>query len=80
MNNKIQSSGISKNQGSFSVQSTYKNLVNELAMPLNKEVWKLKLSLKVKVFIWFFFKGVILTKDNLVKHNCIWFMSTNQLY
>jgi hypothetical protein len=69
MNNKIQSSGISKNQGSFSVQSTYKNLVNELAMPLNKEVWKLKLPLKVKVFIWFFLKGVILTKDNLVKHN-----------
>lgn len=57
------------NKRSFSVQSVYKNLVNQLGMPLNKDVWKLKLPIKVKVFIWFFLKGVILTKDNLIKRN-----------
>ena len=54
-------------QGSFTVQSMYKHLINQIAMPLNKLLWKLKLPLKIKVFIWFLIKGVILTKDNLKK-------------
>jgi len=52
-------------QGSFTVQSMYKHLINQIAMPLNKLLWKLKLPLKIKIFIWFLIKGVILTKDNL---------------
>ena len=51
-------------QGSFTVQSIYKHLINQIAMPLNKLLWKLKLPLKIKLFIWFLIKGVILTKDN----------------
>ena len=54
-------------QGSFTVQSMYKHLINQVAMPLNKLLWKLKLPLKIKIFIWFLIKGVILTKDNLKK-------------
>jgi len=53
--------------GSFTVQSMYKHLVNQIALPLNKSIWKLKIPLKIKVFIWFLLKGVILTKDNLLR-------------
>jgi hypothetical protein len=30
---------------------------------------KLKIPLKIKIFVWFVLKGVILTKDNLLKRN-----------
>jgi hypothetical protein len=30
-------------------------------------LWKLKLSLKIKIFIWYLGRGVVLTKDNLAK-------------
>uniref|UniRef100_A0A0A9D097 Reverse transcriptase zinc-binding domain-containing protein n=1 Tax=Arundo donax TaxID=35708 RepID=A0A0A9D097_ARUDO len=30
-------------------------------------LWKLKIPLKIKIFLWYLCKGVILTKDNLVK-------------
>jgi hypothetical protein len=33
----------------------------------NTLIWKLKISLKIKIFVWYLFKEVILTKDNLVK-------------
>jgi len=33
----------------------------------NKSIWKLKLSLKIKIFLWYLQRGVILTKDNLAK-------------
>jgi hypothetical protein len=32
-------------------------------------VWKLKISLKIKIFSWYLRRGVILTKDNLAKRN-----------
>ena len=38
-------------QGSFTVQSMYKHLINQIAMPLNKLLWKSKLPLKIKIFI-----------------------------
>jgi hypothetical protein len=31
----------------------------------NDKLWKLKLPLRIKVFGWYFWKGVILSKDNL---------------
>jgi hypothetical protein len=36
-------------------------------MPNNTVIWKLKLALKIKVFLWYLYKGVILTKDNLAR-------------
>ena len=36
---------------------------------LNKKLWKLKAPVKIKVFLWYLGKGVILTKDNLAKRN-----------
>ena len=38
-------------------------------MPINVPLWKLKLPLKVKIFLWLLHRGVILTKDNLAKRN-----------
>jgi hypothetical protein len=41
-----------------------------LDMPnLNKRSWKLKASLKIKIFLWYLQRGVILTKYNLAKQN-----------
>jgi hypothetical protein len=34
-----------------------------------QEIWRMKIPLKIKIFIWYVKKGVILTKDNLVRRN-----------
>ena len=54
--------------GIFSVNSMYKALCLS-AQPVlnNKSIWKMKIPLKTKVFAWYLRRGVILTKDNLVK-------------
>ncbi|WVZ85042.1 hypothetical protein U9M48_032004 [Paspalum notatum var. saurae] len=43
--------------GCFTVNSMYRHLVNQTALPLNKFLSKLKLPLKIKIFVWFLFKG-----------------------
>ena len=43
----------------FTVQSMYKRIVNQIVMPRNKALWKLKVPLKVKIFVSFLIKGVI---------------------
>jgi hypothetical protein len=53
--------------GLFSVNSMYRALLGVQALPYNTLIWKLKLSLKIKVFMWYLYKGVILTKDNLAR-------------
>ena len=53
--------------GLFSVKSMYRALLGAEAIPYNTLIWKLKLHLKIKVFIWYLYKGVILTKDNLAR-------------
>ena len=56
--------------GLFSVKSIYKALLGAEAIPYNTLIWKLKLPLKIKVFMWYLYEGVILTKDNLVRRQC----------
>jgi hypothetical protein len=51
----------------FSVCSMYRALVVPHILPHDHVIWKLKLPLKVKIFIWYPIKGVALTKDNLAK-------------
>ena len=58
----------SLNKRFFSVNSMYKDLMRENAIPDFYVSWKLKLPLKIKVFLWYL-KKVILTKDELVKRN-----------
>ena len=51
----------------FSVKSMYTNLVNEHCRHDDCIAWKLRLPMKIKIFLWYLKKGVILTKDNLLK-------------
>jgi hypothetical protein len=36
---------------------------------MNKQPWKLKVALKIKIFLWYLKREVVLTKDNLVRRN-----------
>jgi hypothetical protein len=62
---------VAQQDGKFTVRSMYRVLAIPLAIPNgiphNHIIWKLKLPLKVKVFIWYLIKGIALTKDNLAK-------------
>ena len=55
--------------GVFTVRSMYIDVINSSSIPTSKSVWDVKVPLKIKVFMWFVDKQVILTKDNLIKHN-----------
>jgi hypothetical protein len=54
---------------SFIVQSMYREVINNEIVFRHKLLWSLKLPLKVKIFMWYLFKGVVLTKDNPAKRN-----------
>jgi hypothetical protein len=36
---------------------------------MNNMIWRLKITLKNKIFMWYMYKKVVLTKDNLAKRN-----------
>ena len=55
--------------GIFSVKSMYEDLMNDHTPFLRKYLWKLKIPLKIKKFMWFLKSKVLLTKDNLAKRN-----------
>ena len=55
--------------GLFSVKSMYEDLMNGHTIFLRKYLWKLKIPLKIKIFMWFLHRKVLLTKDNLAKRN-----------
>ena len=39
--------------GSFTVKSLYEELLNGHTVNLRKQIWKLKVPLKIKIFMWF---------------------------
>jgi hypothetical protein len=43
--------------GLFSVKSMYRALLGAEVIPYNTLIWKLKLLLKIKVFLWYLYKG-----------------------
>jgi hypothetical protein len=53
----------------FTVHSMYLVVINNGVVERNKMIWKLKMPLKIKIFMWYMYKGVTLTKDNLAKRN-----------
>jgi hypothetical protein len=58
-----------ENSGIFSVKSTYAHLCrNERGAHYNL-IWKAKLPLKIKIWLWLIEHNAILTKDNLAKRN-----------
>src|SRR4051812_36788274 len=52
---KLTSSGI------FTVKSMYLDCINSVTLSKSLNIWKVKVPLKIKVFMWFVHKGVILT-------------------
>ncbi|WVZ90711.1 hypothetical protein U9M48_036990 [Paspalum notatum var. saurae] len=54
--------------GFFSVKSMYSSLISN-GVKVSQDLWHLKLPLKIKIFLWFLRRGVILTKDNLIRRN-----------
>jgi len=55
--------------GLYSIRSLYLHLIDTHHPFYHKKLWKLKIPLKIKIFLWFLQKGVILTKDNLARRN-----------
>ena len=55
--------------GLYSVKSLYEDYLNGHTVNLRKQIWKLKVPLKIKIFMWFLYNKVILTKDNLARRN-----------
>ncbi|WVZ54247.1 hypothetical protein U9M48_005072 [Paspalum notatum var. saurae] len=41
----------------------------KLSPSMPQDIWRTKLPLKIKIFIWYLKKGVLLTKDNLSRRN-----------
>ena len=56
--------------GCFTVNSMYKNLVNN-GIKVTQEIWRAKIPLKIKIFMWDLKRGVLLTNDNLARQNWI---------
>ena len=54
--------------GAFTVNSMYRHLVNN-GLKVTQEIWHMKIPLKIKIFMWYLKRGVILTKDNLATRN-----------
>lgn len=57
----------SSSSGLFSVKSMYVDFINVGPVSRSKHIWKTKVPLKIKIFMWFVHRAVILTKDNLAK-------------
>ena len=55
----------------FSVKSLYADFMNGHTVFLRKYIWRLKVPLKIRIFMWFLNRKVLLTKDNLAKRNWI---------
>jgi hypothetical protein len=55
--------------GLFSVKSMYLASISDNRVSLDLTIRKLKVSLKIKIFLWYLKRGVVLTKDNLGRRN-----------
>jgi hypothetical protein len=56
--------------GKFSVRLLYNAIIqSDIPVGDNKKIWKMKIPQITKIFGWYLRRGIILTKDNLVKRN-----------
>ena len=55
--------------GLYTVRSYYLHLINNQPPFQHKMICKLKIPFKIKIFLWYLQRGVVLTKDNLAKKN-----------
>jgi hypothetical protein len=57
--------------GDFWVKSLYADFMNDHTKYPSKYLWKLKVPLEIRIFIWLLNKQVLLTKDNLIRRNWV---------
>ena len=57
------------NTKKFTVSSMYSDFMHGHNPFLRKYLWKLKVCLKIKIFMWFVQRKVVLTKDNLIRRH-----------
>jgi hypothetical protein len=57
-----------KASGFFTVKSMYIALINN-SVRVSQDIEQTKLPMKIKVFMWYLKRGVILTNDNLARRN-----------
>jgi hypothetical protein len=55
--------------GKFLIHSMYLVLISNGAIIRNNLIWRMKAPLKNKIFMWYLYKEVVLTKDNLARRN-----------
>jgi hypothetical protein len=55
--------------GQFSVKSMYNALNADTRVMFSKMLWNLKIPLRIKIFMWYFERGIVLKKDNLARYN-----------
>ena len=60
--------GLYIHQEYFSIKSMYAALVNS-GIRVSHDIWQIKIPTRLKIFLWYLKKGVILTKDNLARRN-----------
>jgi hypothetical protein len=53
----------------LSIKSMYNVLIADTRVVYSRALWSLKLQLRIKNFMWYFQRGVVLTKDNLARRN-----------
>jgi hypothetical protein len=54
----------------FFTKLVYEMLESGIAGASNKKLWKSKLPLKIKVFLWLVYQDAILIRENIRKKNC----------
>jgi hypothetical protein len=54
--------------GTFSVKSMYATLINN-GVRMSQDLWQIKIPSRIKIFLWYLKRCVILTKDNLARRN-----------
>ena len=57
--------------GVFMVKSMYMDLINSGPITRSLHIWKVKVPLRIKFFMWFDHEQVILTKHNLIKRRWV---------
>jgi hypothetical protein len=55
--------------GLFTVRSLYHHIIDTNAPFQHRKIWMMSIPLKIKIFLWFLQRGVVLTKDNLARKN-----------
>ena len=55
----------------FLVKSMYLDFINNGSLSKSPHICNTKIPLKIKVFMWFVHKEVILSKDNLAKRSWV---------